>query len=282
MTTLARPRDEKDDLSWYIVGRWREYEGKARANLLRMVGIAAFYLVELANYRGFRLGGLEMPRLVDRPFHLAVTSVAVAWTMLGLGVHLCLSRRIFPAALKFVSTGGDLLLMTCVLAVSNGPRSPLIVGYFLILALAALRFSLPLIWFATAGGMLGYLALLAHAKWFVPGASGAPISRGHVPPGPRPDGDHAGASLEDGSGGWPRTTRPVARPGRMPDEPARRRFRRLPDVLGREPPGAARCFLCGQSLSGAVEFVPPKRLRRAGGNAGSDVPDHLDDAAGSR
>ena len=58
--------------------------------------------------------------------------------------------------------------MTCVLAVSNGPRSPLIVGYFLILALAALRFSLPLIWFATAGGMFGYLALLAHAKWFVP------------------------------------------------------------------------------------------------------------------
>ena len=34
--------------------------------------------------------------------------------------------------------------------------------------LAALRFSLPLIWFATAGGMFGYLALLAHAKWFAP------------------------------------------------------------------------------------------------------------------
>jgi hypothetical protein len=168
MATRARPRDEQDDLSWYIVGRWREYEGEARANMLRAVGIVAFYLVELANYRGFRLGGLEMPKVVDRPFHLAVTSVAVAWTMLGLGVQLCLSRRVFPAALKFISTGGDLLLMTCVLAVSNGPRSPLIVGYFLILALAALRFSLPLIWFATAGGMFGYLALLAHAKWFVP------------------------------------------------------------------------------------------------------------------
>ena len=63
-----------------------------------MVGIAAFYLVELANYRGFRLGGLEMPKVVDRPVHLAVTSVAVAWTMMGLGVQLCLSRRFFPAA----------------------------------------------------------------------------------------------------------------------------------------------------------------------------------------
>lgn len=168
MTTLPKSRDEADDLSWYIVGRWREYEGETRANLLRVVGIAAFYLVELANYRGFQLGGFAMPRVVDRRFHLAVTAVAVAWTMLALGVQLCLSRRIFPATLKFVSTGADILLMTCVLAVSNGPKSPLVVGYFLILALAALRFSLELIWFATAGSMLGYVVLLGHAKWFVP------------------------------------------------------------------------------------------------------------------
>jgi hypothetical protein len=168
MTTIVKRRDEKDGRSWYIVGRWGEFEGETRANLLRVIGIAAFYLVELANYSGFQLGGFEMPKIVDRPFHLAVTAVAVAWTMLGLGVQLCLSQRIFPDALKFVSTGGDILLMTCVLAVSNGPKSPLVVGYFLILALAALRFSLPLIRFATVGGMIGYLALLAHAKWFVP------------------------------------------------------------------------------------------------------------------
>jgi hypothetical protein len=170
MTTLARSPDAKaaDDRSWYIVGRWGEFEGESRANLLRVVGIAAFYLVELANYQGFQLGGFEMPKVVDQPFHQAVTAVAVAWTMLGLGVQLCLSQRIFPGALKYVSTGGDLLLMTCVLAVSNGPKSPLVVGYFLILALASLRFSLPLIWFATVGSTLGYLVLLAHAKWFVP------------------------------------------------------------------------------------------------------------------
>ena len=169
MTTVAAPRPESSDLSWHIVGRIREYEGEGRANLLRVAGIAAFYIVELMNYRGLRIGGFAMPRVVDRRFHLAVTSVAVAWTMLGLAVQLCLSRRIFPSYLKFASTGGDVLLMTCVLMVSNGPRSPLIVGYFLILALAALRFSLPLIQFATGGAMLGYLFLLGHAKWYAPG-----------------------------------------------------------------------------------------------------------------
>ena len=169
MTPIATPTPESSDLSWHIVGRGREYEGEGRANLLRVSAIAAFYIVELMNYRGLHIGGFEMPRVVNRQFHLAITSVAVAWTMLGLAVHLCLSRRIFPSYLKFVSTGGDLLLMTCVLMVASGPRSPLIVGYFLILALAALRFNVGLIQFATAGASdPAIFVVLGHAKWFAP------------------------------------------------------------------------------------------------------------------
>jgi hypothetical protein len=168
MATTTEAQRDVDDRSWRIVGRWREYEGEGRANLLRIVGIAAFYSVELANYRGFRLGAFELPRIdaVDRSFHLAVTAVAVAWTMTALAVQICLRRPLFPDTLKYLSTGADIALMTCVLCVSNGPRSPLVVGYFLILALAALRMSLPLARFATAGSMLGYATVLGYAKWF--------------------------------------------------------------------------------------------------------------------
>jgi hypothetical protein len=135
---------------------------------LRIIGIAAFYSVELANYTGFRLGFFEMPQVesVDRAFHLAVTALAVAWTMTALAVQIFLGRQVFPAGLKFLSTGADILLLTCILCVSNGPRSPLVVGYFLIVAISALRFSLPLVRFATIGSMLGYLAVLGYAKWF--------------------------------------------------------------------------------------------------------------------
>lgn len=86
---------DADDRWWYIVGRWQEYQGEGRSNLLRIVGIAAFYSVELANYRGLRLGVFEMPRIetVDRPFHLAVTALAVAWTMTALAVQICLRHR---------------------------------------------------------------------------------------------------------------------------------------------------------------------------------------------
>jgi hypothetical protein len=40
---------ENADRQWFISGRWQEYEGESRANLLRVAGIALFYLIELLN-----------------------------------------------------------------------------------------------------------------------------------------------------------------------------------------------------------------------------------------
>ncbi len=73
-------RAEATDRQWYIVGRWQEYEGEARANLLRIIGIAAFYVVQIINYRGLSLGFLELPKVegVDRAFHHPVTALAAA------------------------------------------------------------------------------------------------------------------------------------------------------------------------------------------------------------
>lgn len=154
------------DRQWFIVGRWQEYEGEARANLLRIIGIAAFYIVELVNYHGVHLGFFEMPRVVERQFHQSVTALAVAWTLMSLVVLYCLSHRIFPAVLKYLSTGCDVVLLTAILMMADGPRSPLVVGYFLLIALAALRFNLPLIRATTGGSMAGYVLLLGYAKWF--------------------------------------------------------------------------------------------------------------------
>src|SRR5262245_14096278 len=90
---------EADERRWYIVGRRQEYEGEGRTNVLRVAAVATFYIVELANYHGLNLGPFQFPKIRDRPFHLAVTTLAVAWTMVGLAVHLCLRRQAFPAAL---------------------------------------------------------------------------------------------------------------------------------------------------------------------------------------
>jgi hypothetical protein len=158
-----RPPAERQ---WFIVGRWQEFEGEGRANLLRVVGLVCFYAVELVNYYGLHLGFLQMPAVVTRPFHLAVTFLTLAWAMVCLAVLLCRQAHYFPSGLKFLSTGADLVLLTSVLTLGDGPRSPLVAGYFLVVVAAALRFSLPLVWFATAGAVAGYLFLLAYARWF--------------------------------------------------------------------------------------------------------------------
>jgi hypothetical protein len=160
-------RDSLHSRQWFIVSRWQQYEGEARANLLRIFGIAAFYIIELIN-RGGRIGSLQLPQISDDRFHAAVTALAVAWTMVALGTLLCLRRQYFPAAMKYVTTACDLVLLTAVLAIANGPRSPLVVVYFLLIALAALRLSVGLMWLATVGSIAGYLILVGYAEYCVP------------------------------------------------------------------------------------------------------------------
>lgn len=149
---------------WFIVSRWQEYEAERRTNLLRVLAIAAFYLVHLANY--YRWFGLpEMPG-ADRRFHQLMTALAAAWIAVALAIRLALDRQFFPSAMKYITTLVDVVLLTLVIGAADGPRSPLVVGYFLILMVAALRFSLGLLWCGTAAVVAGYFGLLADAKWF--------------------------------------------------------------------------------------------------------------------
>jgi hypothetical protein len=174
MATAAPPLPLSGDRQWFIVGRWQEYEGEARTNLLRIVAIGAFYSVELIN---FHL--LQTPDAAFIAYHQKVTALAVAWTMVALAILLCLRRRVFPALLKYVSAACDLVLLTALASIPHGgqdtsregPFSPLVVIYFLIIALAGLRFSVGLVWFSTLGAMLGYLALVGlvdmkESRWF--------------------------------------------------------------------------------------------------------------------
>jgi len=152
------------DREWFIVSRWQEYAAERRANLLRVIGIGAFYLVHMANY--YRWFGLPAMAGVDQRFHQQMTALAAAWIVVALAVRVALDRGVFPRFLKYVTTLADIVLLTLVIGTGDGPRSPLVVGYFLILMVAALRFSLPLIWCATSGVMLAYLGLLADARWY--------------------------------------------------------------------------------------------------------------------
>lgn len=161
-----------DDRSWYITQRWQQFEGEARANLLRIAAIGTFYLIHLWNYFSSqgKLPDWSFLRLaeageIDKRFHVMVSLLALAWIALAAAVHIALRARVFPSWLPGVSTVVDVLFLSGMLCISSGPRSPLVVGYFLIIALAALRFSLPLVRLATAATVVSYVGVLGCAKW---------------------------------------------------------------------------------------------------------------------
>ncbi|MBL9161177.1 MAG: hypothetical protein JNL18_00385 [Planctomycetaceae bacterium] len=160
------------DRAWYIAQRWQQYHGEARANLLRIAAIAVFYSLHLWNYLAsqgrlpaWSVLKLSEPGAIDRRFHLLATLLALAWAAVAAMVLLCLRNRVFPRWMSAATTCVDVVMLTCVLGIANGPRSPLTVGYFLIIVLAALRFSLPVVRLATAASVAGYVCTLGVAKW---------------------------------------------------------------------------------------------------------------------
>lgn len=167
---------QPSNLTWHATQRWLQFEGEARANLIRIAAIGTFYLIHLWHY--FSSQGklpnwlpswLDLqqgdPSEVSQRFHVMVTCLAVSWVMLAASVNMALQNRFFPRWLPVATLLGDVLFLTSVLCIAGGPRSPLVVGYFLILALATLRFNLSLIRLATFATMLGYLVVLGSAKW---------------------------------------------------------------------------------------------------------------------
>jgi hypothetical protein len=157
---------------WFIAQRWQAYDAEARANLLRIIAIGAFYVVHLWSYfsaqgRLPKLGFWQLAEAgeINRQFHLLVTLLAVAWATLALGILLALQQRIFPRWLPYFSTGADIVMLTGIICLGSAARSPLVAGYFLILILATLRLSLPLVWYSTIGNALAYLCVLGVAKW---------------------------------------------------------------------------------------------------------------------
>jgi hypothetical protein len=158
--------------AWDVARRWRQYEAEIRVNTMRIIAVGTFYLIHLVHHYTashphrllslLQLGGGEA---LSQKLHMAVTAVAVAWTMWALLVHSLLREHVFPKWLPAISTGIDTLLLTAMLLLSSGAASPLVAGYFLIIMLAGLRLDLWLIRAATGGCLLGYIVVLGATRW---------------------------------------------------------------------------------------------------------------------
>jgi hypothetical protein len=164
MTTTSPPAPLAPD-TWHLARRIEAWAGEIRVNLIRIVAIAVFYarhLIELL---------MAPPGAPVRGvYHLRVTALIVAWAGAACVIHLLLSRRFYPPAMKFATALLDVLMITVLCAIAGGPKTPLVLLYFAAIASAPLRLSLELIYVTTAGAILGYLALLGYYVWYVVGS----------------------------------------------------------------------------------------------------------------
>ncbi len=146
---------------WEDTRRLEGWAGEARINLIRAVALLGLYGAHLVDVVVFSDG--DEARAA---FHSALTALVAPYAVLVAILHACLVRRWVPPALKYVVTAIDLVLVTAVIAVTpEGPRSYLVILYFLVIAAAPLRLSIPLVATATFGAMAGYMIVMGEYAW---------------------------------------------------------------------------------------------------------------------
>lgn len=137
-------------------------------NLIRLVAIGLFYAQHLINYY---VRGLED---LTPEYHLIVSGIAASWAGAALALHIRLAARRNPPYLKYAAVAWDSFMATSLLIVSDGPKSPLLVLLFLIVATASLRVHLRVVWVASVLVVLSYGVVCGHSKWVRP-ASRVPV-----------------------------------------------------------------------------------------------------------
>lgn len=152
-----------NDERWADARRLEAWAGEVRVNLLRAAALIIFYGHHLLNV--YVYGRDAAPGFAV--YHVEATAIVLAWTGVVFVLYLCLSRRWVPPGLKYAAAFADIALVSALLIASpDGPRSPLLYLYFVVLATAPLRLSLPLVCAATFGVMAAAVLVLGHYVFY--------------------------------------------------------------------------------------------------------------------
>ena len=149
---------------WHDARRPEAWAGELRVNLIRLLAIVLFYGRHLVE---FALAPTDAP--VRGAYHARVTVLVLLWSAAAVVLHVVLARRRNPKGLAYFSVLLDVLMVTALLAVAGGPRTPLVMLYFLVVATSPMRLSLRVVYAATGGAMLGYFFLVGYYAYHVIG-----------------------------------------------------------------------------------------------------------------
>jgi hypothetical protein len=151
------------DERWADARRLEGWAGEVRVNLVRAAALIVFYGNHLLDVHVY--GRDRSPEAMA--YHAQVTIIVIAWVLAVFLLHGCLRRRWVPPGLKYAATFWDVAMISALLTVSpDGPRSPLLYLYFVVVAASALRLSLPLVYAATLGVMLAALLVMGYYVYY--------------------------------------------------------------------------------------------------------------------
>ncbi len=151
------------DDRWADARRLEAWAGEVRVNLLRATALIVFYGNHLLDV--YVYGRERSPAVAV--YHAEVTAIVLAWMGAIVVLYVCLARRWLPPGLKYAATFWDITMISALLIVSpDGPRSPLLYLYFVALAAAPLRMSLPLVYATTFGIMIAATLVVGHYVFF--------------------------------------------------------------------------------------------------------------------
>jgi hypothetical protein len=139
--------------------------GESRANLIRVLAIAIFFLQHCVNFYFLNADNSLTERL-----HTQVTLLVAAWGSVAALVYHVVQRQCLPASFSLMTLMADLVLTFLLVNVAGGPQSSLVLLFPIIVFSSALRQDLSLVRIAVAGSVLAYGVLLANYAWNQTGA----------------------------------------------------------------------------------------------------------------
>ena len=148
--------------------REEEYEGERKITVLRNLALVLLYLNELLDFHV--LGA------VDAGFHRSVTLLTVGYGAAAAAFWLLVRRGVYRRWFKYAAMLSDALFLTLVLAVADGPSSPLVPLYYLLIAVSALRYNRKAVLAAAVYSAAAFLGLQFHALAARPAVAAAPAA----------------------------------------------------------------------------------------------------------
>lgn len=151
---IAMPDDIRETVVW--LQRKETWRADSKANRLRWAALAIFTINEMVNY--------HLLHVVDHRFHLGSLLIAFIWLMATIVFHLALKEHALPRLIPYLIAGVDVFLLTWLLFLADGPQSPLVSIYYLIIALSGMRIHPGISMFTGGAATFGYLAVLEFTK----------------------------------------------------------------------------------------------------------------------